>query len=220
MLSMSHLNSTSTRRPRRPSPAFVIALVALIVATSGTAVAASGVLITSTKQIKNGAVSSADLSPTARKALSAKPGPIGATGATGATGAVGATGPAGKTGAAGKDGQNGQDAPYPETFELFATVDVQGDSAILDRGYGALDAEHISKGLVRVTFNQDIADCTWLATGGDSHAATSAPTTITTEGHATTGLGRNQLDVRIFNSVASPTDAEDFKVAVLCKQPR
>ncbi len=113
-----------------------------------------------------------------------------------------------------------QDAPFPDTFTLFATVDMQADTAFLDRGYGAVDAERVAKGLVRVTFNQDIADCTWLATGGDSHAATSAATTITTEGHATTGLGRNQLDVRIFNSVASPTDGEDFKLAVLCKQPR
>ncbi len=200
----------------------MIALVALIVATSGTAVAASGVLITSTKQIKNGAVSSADLSPTARKALSAKPGPIGATGATGATGAVGATGPAGKTGAAGKDGQNGQDAPYPETFELFATVDVQGDSAILDRGYGALDAEHISKGLVRVTFNQDIADCTWLATGGDRCTPRLPPQRRSPRGPRhdrarPQPAGRADLQLR---RVPDGRRGLQGDRAVLCKQPR
>jgi hypothetical protein len=39
-------------RPRRPSPAMIVALIALVVALSGTAVAASRYLITSTTQIK------------------------------------------------------------------------------------------------------------------------------------------------------------------------
>ena len=44
---------------RRPSPALVISLVALVVACTGTAVAAT--IITSTSQIRNGAVLSADI---------------------------------------------------------------------------------------------------------------------------------------------------------------
>ena len=44
---------------RRPSPALVISCVALAVACTGTAVAAT--VITSSGQIKNGAVSGADI---------------------------------------------------------------------------------------------------------------------------------------------------------------
>jgi len=46
--------------PRRPSPATAIALVALVLSMAGTATAAK-VLITSSAQIKNGAVTSADV---------------------------------------------------------------------------------------------------------------------------------------------------------------
>src|SRR5436305_14139251 len=42
-------------RPRRPSPAMIVAVIAVIVACSGTAVAA-GVLITSSSQLRNGVV--------------------------------------------------------------------------------------------------------------------------------------------------------------------
>src|SRR3978361_1860143 len=44
---------------RRPSPALVISIAALVVACTGTAVAAS--IITSSAQIKNGIVTGADL---------------------------------------------------------------------------------------------------------------------------------------------------------------
>lgn len=44
---------------RRPSPALVISIVALVVASAGTAVAAT--IITSTSQIRNGVVTSADV---------------------------------------------------------------------------------------------------------------------------------------------------------------
>ena len=50
----------STLRGRRPSPALVISIVALVMSMGGTAVAAK-ILITSTSQIKNGAVTGADL---------------------------------------------------------------------------------------------------------------------------------------------------------------
>jgi hypothetical protein len=82
---------------RKPSPSMVIALAALVLAASGSAVAAS--IITSA-QIKNGTIQLKDISSNARKALKGQIGPAGATGAPGATGAVGATGPAGAQGTA------------------------------------------------------------------------------------------------------------------------
>ena len=74
---------------KRPSPATVIALVALVVASSGSAVAAT--LITSGK-IKDGTIRLVDISSSAKKSLrgqTGKTGPRGATGAPGATGAAG-----------------------------------------------------------------------------------------------------------------------------------
>lgn len=48
-------------RPTRPSAPMVISVIALIVALSGSAVAASTILIKSSSQIKNGVVNSADI---------------------------------------------------------------------------------------------------------------------------------------------------------------
>jgi hypothetical protein len=90
-------------RRYRPTPALFVALLALALATTGSAVAAS--LITS-KQIKDGTIQTKDISKKAVKSLSGKAGPAGATGATGAAGAAGpqgAKGDKGDTGAKGAD---------------------------------------------------------------------------------------------------------------------
>jgi collagen triple helix repeat protein len=84
------------------SPAMIVALVALFVALSGTAVAASG-LVTG-EQIKNHSIGVIDLSTSAVKQLR---GHDGESGIMGQPGPIGATGPAGPAGAAGKNGLNG-----------------------------------------------------------------------------------------------------------------
>jgi Collagen triple helix repeat (20 copies) len=81
----------------------IAALVAVLAVTSG-AFAANHYLITSSKQIKAGAVSLSDLSPSARKALK---GHNGATGAAGPQGLPGAQGPKGDPGATGPQGPAG-----------------------------------------------------------------------------------------------------------------
>jgi hypothetical protein len=88
----------------RPSGSMLVALLALVMATTGSAVAAS--LITSA-QIKDGTIQTKDISKKAKKALK---GNRGATGAPGASGSKGDTGPKGDkgdtgpaTGAAGGD---------------------------------------------------------------------------------------------------------------------
>lgn len=92
-------------RRHRPSPALIVAIVALVVACTGTAVAVQS-LVTSA-QIKNGTIRLKDLSPATRKAVIGDIGPTGAKGATGANGAKGATGATGAKGATGAAGTAG-----------------------------------------------------------------------------------------------------------------
>jgi len=119
-------NRSTSRRVPRPSPAMIVALVALLVATSGTAVAASKVLITSSSQIKNGAISSADLSKKARKSLAGKTGPAGPAGPAGAAGKDGANG---TNGAAGRDGANGSAVAYARISPNGTVTDGKGIDA-------------------------------------------------------------------------------------------
>ena len=95
--------------PRLPRPATLLAFAALVIALTGSAIAAKTYVITSKKQI----------APKVLKQLKGKRGPAGPRGetgpagakgdmgATGAKGDTGATGPKGDTGAAGTNGTNG-----------------------------------------------------------------------------------------------------------------
>ena len=111
-----NLRSLTTDR-RRPSGAMVVAIVALVMSMAGTATAAK-FLITSSSQIKDGAVSgrdvrdrslsASDLSPSALKAIAGQGSPrAGGDGAAGAKGDRGAAGPAGPAGAQGPKGERG-----------------------------------------------------------------------------------------------------------------
>jgi hypothetical protein len=82
---------------RRMNAATVLATVALVLAMSGGAYAASRYIITSTRQI----------SPKVLKTLKGAAGAAGKAGATGATGPVGPAGPAGAAGTAGTAGAAG-----------------------------------------------------------------------------------------------------------------
>jgi hypothetical protein len=70
-------------------------LAVALFALSGTALAANHYVITSSKQIKPGAISASRLSKAARKSLRGHSGPAGPAGTTGTTGSTGATGPVG-----------------------------------------------------------------------------------------------------------------------------
>jgi hypothetical protein len=116
----------------RPSPAMVVACIALLVALGGTSIAAVSAIpraSVGTDQLKNGAVTSAKVQDFTLRRVDFRPGtllqgprgaqgPPGPTGASGAQGAAGATGPAGVIGAItvrtadisvdGGTGENGQ----------------------------------------------------------------------------------------------------------------
>jgi Collagen triple helix repeat (20 copies) len=85
---------------KRFTPAMIVAMIALAVALSGTAVAGTAKLITGS-QIANGTIKLAHINSSTKAALKGK------TGATGAQGAVGAQGVAGQQGATGAKGDKG-----------------------------------------------------------------------------------------------------------------
>jgi hypothetical protein len=105
---------------RRFTPAMIVAMIALGVALSGTAVAGTTKLITG-GHITNGTIKLVDIHPSAKTALKGQrgakgdsgatgaPGPAGAPGTPGTQGHEGEQGPQGEPGIDGKDGKNGKD---------------------------------------------------------------------------------------------------------------
>lgn len=124
------------------SPALIVALVALFVSLTGTGLAATGVIITKSSQIKNGAIQIWNLSPEARAALKGQRGPVGRTGAPGAPGAAGAEGAAGPAGPAGGfDPSKLSVALSPQTYAPPYTVvttyaNCPAGSYAISGGYG------------------------------------------------------------------------------------
>lgn len=97
---------------RRPSasPALLLALVAIVVASAGSATAATTVLIKRSAQVRNGAIEAWDLSYRARRALKGNRGAIGQTGPAGPVGPAGPAGPVGAVGPVGPRGPEGLSA--------------------------------------------------------------------------------------------------------------
>jgi hypothetical protein len=90
-------------RSFKPTPATVLALLALVFAMTGTGLAARSYVISSSSQVKDGTITAKDLSKAVRAQLTkaGRPGAPGAVGPQGATGSRGETGPKGDTGVAG-----------------------------------------------------------------------------------------------------------------------
>jgi hypothetical protein len=132
---------------RRPSAALVVASAALVMAMIGTSVAATGLMITSSKQIKPGSISLSDLSKSARKGLH------------GARGPEGPEGPEGEIGADGPPGDDGADGE--SATSLWAQIKADGSVNVSSPGVTALNS---STGVYYVNFGEDITSCAVLAT--------------------------------------------------------
>ena len=128
----------------KPSGSMVISLIALVMAMSGTAVAAS--LITS-KQIKDGTIQTQDLAKKALAQLKGKsgaPGPAGAAGAKGDKGDAGDAGPTGPTGPAGDTGPIGpsdayasNDPSYPHNNTWMISKNLPAGKYVIQASMGA-----------------------------------------------------------------------------------
>jgi hypothetical protein len=196
---------------RKPSAALVVASAALVMATIGTSVAATGYTITSPKQIKPGSISLASLSKSARKALHGARGPAGQDGQDGTDG---------QDGADGQDGQDGQDAGG-----LWAQIKADGSVNVASPG---VTARNNGTGVYFVNFAQDITRCAAVATQAsipDFAGAGLSTTGITGAAFvAMNNAGANlaagfpsQTSIRVETSRVNGTAvATSFTVAVFC----
>jgi hypothetical protein len=133
---------------KKLTPSMVVAVIALVAALSGSAVAAS--LITS-KQIKDGTIQPRDLSKNARAAIKGPAGPEGPKGDKGDPGATGAAGPKGDKGDTGETGATGA----PGSARAYAWINAIGQPD-LAKSKGIVNVTHPSGGVYCVHLDPSI----------------------------------------------------------------
>ncbi len=196
----------NVRRRVRVSPATVIACIALLVSLTGTSVAAVSQLARNsvgTPQLKNNAVTSpkvknGTLVRADFKSGTLLRGPAGQRGQTGATGATGATGSAGAPGAPGAPGV---------VTRLTALIAANGT---ISRSQNVTSAANLGGGNYEVIFNQNVSQCTYVATPGSVAA--------TIHGHVSVAP-RNGIPNGVFIATANPAGTEAalaFHLVVVC----
>ncbi len=184
----------------RPSPAIVIASIALLMALGGTSIAAvTNVPLASVgaPQLKSNAVTTSKVKNRSLLAVDFAQGqiPRGPQGPEGPQGTAGAQGPQGAAGAA--------------ATALWASVDQNGT---LVRNKGAASAQKNATGAYQVIFNQDVTGCIYQVTPG-------GPTTGFTFAEVTAGqLPAVAAGVRVFIANPAATVFQDapFFLAVFC----
>jgi hypothetical protein len=184
---------------RRPSPALVVACVALFVALAGTGVAAVVVLVpkdsVGTAQIRNSAVISSKVKDHSLNAKDFAKGQIPA-GPAGATGAAGAVGPAG---------------PIGPGISTWAIVKSNGT---LDKASGVTTVTRKSVGVYDVAFAIDVTNCSLVASAGTDTAGT------TTRG-SIANFNRTKTPTIVEVTTSTGTTAADraFSLAAICPPP-
>ena len=188
------------RAKRLLTPANVLACLALFFALGGTSFAAGNGLLprnsVGTKQVIDGSLLTNDLSKAARNALKGNRGLRGPAGAQGAQGATGTTG-----------AQGVQGAPGLSATKLFVAMDAGGT---LTKNSGATLATRANVGVYRISFNTDITNCVYLATGGQDAGSLSEDYHL-----YPSRTGANTVNVAIFDATNSPLDLS-FYLAVFC----
>jgi hypothetical protein len=157
---------------RLPSPALVIAVLALMLVLGGTAVAAKRYLITNTQQI----------SPSVLKQLAklaANQGAVGSHGTTGAQGTAGAKGPAGEPGPRGEKGPTGDKGPQGEPgptgqpgtlggvhWAVVTPSEEENSAEVARASEAGVTVQKLGKGTYAVVFKVDVTQCAYEATIG------------------------------------------------------
>jgi hypothetical protein len=189
-------------RAVRPSPATVVASIALLVALAGTGYAATSLPKNSVgnAQLQANAVTSSKVKDHTLLKVDFAANQL----QRGAAGTPGPPGPPGNAGTRGATGPVG-----PSSSGLWAVVNPVGTLA---RGSGVLSVSHTATGTYRVQFNRNITTCAWLATIGSA-------TSVTSFGFIETELSTGTTDtvhveIRDPNTV-TPVD-RGFHLGVLC----
>ena len=212
--------------PRRLSPATMISCVALFVSLSGVGYAAATI---GSSQIKNNAVQGKDIKNSSVTGKDIKTGSVsgsdlknnGVTGtdvqesslgqvpsaasATSATTAANATALGGAAPSA-----------YLQTSDIrFGTFDTSATEATLipARGSGLVSVTRVGIGYYDLTFDRDVSNCTWQATGGRTTVGT--PAYIATV-RPTSPVTANKFAVIVFSDAGAQVDGAAVFASALC----
>jgi hypothetical protein len=192
----------------RPTPALVIACIALGIALAGTGYAAVSLPRNSVGnlQLRDNSVTSGKVKNSSLLKADFKPGqlPTGKTGKTGPAGKQGPPGDAGPAGPAGPAGAAGP--PGPAATKLFAVI--KSDGTLVHQS-GVSSVSHTATGRYTVGFSQDISNCAWLATVANITTGTLASGEITVNKDTNT-------TVRIATAVGNTATDEDFMIGAFC----
>jgi hypothetical protein len=214
----------------RPSPAMVVALIALFVTLGGVGYAAVTLPRNSVgaAQLKKGAVTPPKVAKKTIALFRGQRGPRGAAGdrgpqgAQGPQGPVGAQGPSGAAGPAGPSGSAGPAGPTgpagaPATT-LFAAVFADG-ALEPTQASGVVSAARLAPGtgVYEVIFNQNVRACAYTATIGDPNPGGAAGNGSENGEISITGRNGNVNGVLV-ETYASSGAAGDrpFYVVVFC----
>jgi hypothetical protein len=182
----------------RPSPALVVACVALAVALGGTGYAAVALPANSvgTRQLKAGAIVAAKVKPHSLLAVNFKAGqlPAGEQGATGLTGAAG-----------------------PGAAKFFATVlpSADGTAATLGPSSG-LAPNGIAvqaTGTYQLAFTEDVSNCAVVAGPGGKVSSNGFPVS---GGAAAQTIGGGAVSVETFDETGAAATLASVTVVVFC----
>ena len=184
---------------RHPSPALVVACLALVVALGGTGYAAVVLPANSvgTKQLKNGAVIGSKVKLRSLLATNFKPGQL----PRGPQGAQGLPGAAGTPGAKGDKGDKGD--PATKLFGVVQNND-QGGASLKQGASGINPTVNRNGNNYTLSFNQNVDNYAVLASPADADIA---QVTTQTVGTAVT--------VQTFNNGGGETPG-DFAIAAFC----
>ena len=181
---------------RRPSPALVVACVALFVALAGTGVAAVVALVPNnsvgTAQLRNNAVVSAKVKDHSLAAKDFANGqlPAGPAGPAGATGATGPIGPG---------------------ITSWAIVKANGT---LDKASGVTAVTRTAVGTYNVAFAVDVTNCSLLASAGSDSASSKIRGAIDNFNRTTT-----PAIVQVTTSTGTTAGDRAFSLAAICPPP-
>jgi hypothetical protein len=199
---------------------------------AGTAVGATKVLITSSKQVKAGALAASDLSDSARASLKGNRGPAGPAGAAGSAGTPGVAGAPGAQGPQGAQGIQGLQGAAAAQIRAFAKTDAccggatEPTNATLFNAQGITSVAKTATGQYTVTVDAtmvpggNVNSCVPLVSIGSRDAA--FPLAGELSVGRPSGIPANQLLVFFRNSAGTAANlytgggSIGFSIALLC----